>query len=147
MKRHLPKSTIANICLIALASLSLICLGCSGPTLVPVEGKVLFNGEPLKFGSVMFQPPSGQPATGQIQPDGTFSLETRGVGPGAVVGTHRVRITCYESQNPEALSSSDNETTVGESLIPKKYTSIDTSGFTMEIPPEGKTDIVFTLEK
>ena len=81
--------------LIVLAAIA----GCErGPNTVPVSGKVSYNGTPLEFGSVMFQPPSGQPALGEIQSDGTFSLSTYRPGDGAVVGRHKVRIACYESQ-------------------------------------------------
>src|SRR5436190_15065410 len=49
-----------------------ILAGCNhGPKMTPVTGKVIYNGRPLEFGVVMFQPPSGQPAQGKIQPDGT----------------------------------------------------------------------------
>src|SRR6476469_2683029 len=60
--------------------------GCNrGPKMTSVTGKVIYNGHPLEFGVVMFQPPSGQPAQGQIQPDGTFTLSTYRLNDGAVV--------------------------------------------------------------
>jgi hypothetical protein len=34
--------------------------------MVPVTGTVHYNGRPLEFGSVTFQPRSGQPARGVI---------------------------------------------------------------------------------
>ena len=51
--------------------------GCNhGPKMAPVTGKVLYNGKPLTFGVITFQPPSGQPAQGDIQSDGAFTLST-----------------------------------------------------------------------
>ncbi len=104
--------------------------------LAPVTGKVTYRGEPLKFGTVMFQPPSGQPATASIQPDGTFALETRGEGEGAAVGMCKVRVTCYEGQNPVSRSApSGDEGGFGKSLIPEKYLDYDTSEITVEVKP------------
>ena len=119
--------------------------GCSrGPEIVPVSGKVLYNGEPLKFGGVMFQPNAGQPARAAIQPDGTFVLTTDSLSDGATVGRNRVRVTCYDSQNPNATPS-EGEAALGRLLIPKKYTDIDTSGIEIDIPRGGKSDIVIEL--
>ena len=120
--------------------------GCSrGPEIVPVSGKVLYNGEPLKFGGVMFQPQAGQPARGVIQPDGTFVLTTDKTGDGATVGPNRVRVTCYEAQDPSA-GASEGEAALGKLLIPKKYSDIDTSGIEIDIPRGGKDDVVINLQ-
>ena len=45
-----------SCCLLLIVSLA----GCGGgPKIVPAKGKVLLDGEPLKFGGVMLQPESG----------------------------------------------------------------------------------------
>jgi hypothetical protein len=111
---------------------------------VPVSGKVLYNGQPLKFGTVAFQPPRGQYASGDIQSDGTFELSTYRPNDGAVAGTHQVRITCYESQRPNAVKA-PGEQTLGKALIPTKYTIFGQSGLTAEVK-EGSTEpFVFHL--
>ena len=114
--------------------LSMLCIGwaamsvgCnSNPETAPVEGKVLLDGKPLKFGSVMFQnAKGGQPATGEIQPDGSFTLSTYAPEDGAVVGEHRVRITCYSMQDPAVRAQAGPMgDSLGILLIPQKYTSI-----------------------
>jgi hypothetical protein len=109
-----------------------------------VTGKVLYNGRPLEFGSVMFQPSSGQPAQGQIQSDGTFTLSTYKFNDGAVVGTHKVRIACYESQKPGAPKA-PGEQTLGKLLIPLNYTLFDQSGFTADVSDDRKEPFVFEL--
>ena len=38
------------------------------PETVPVQGKVTYQGQPVPKGTVTFQPASGQPAVGEIQP-------------------------------------------------------------------------------
>lgn len=72
------------------------CIGGCGPTepkieLADVTGKVTYNGEPLKMGTVMFQPASGAFASGEIKPDGTYSLK-------GAIGPNKVMIV---SRDPE----------------------------------------------
>lgn len=123
----------------------LLVAGCDrGPTMVPVAGKVLYNGKPLEFGSVTFQPPSGQPALGEIESDGTFVLSTYRLHDGAVIGQHKVRIACYESQRKDAPQV-PGEQTLGKLLIPSKYTFFDQSGFTAEVREAGNEPFVFEL--
>lgn len=124
----------------------LLLAGCErGPQMVPVTGKVLYNGQPLAFGSIAFQPPSGQPARGEIQSDGTFSLSTYRPGDGAVVGRHKVRVACYESQRPNAAKL-PGEQSLGKLLIPQKYTLFDESGLTAEVIADGNEPFVFELK-
>lgn len=109
--------------------------GCSDRYSVsPVEGKVTYNGVPLTFGRVAFQPEVGPRAVGPIQPDGTFRLSTYGDCDGAILGKHRVSIVCAEHQNPEAAKKErDAEGMYSPSLIPEKYTFPETSGFEVEV--------------
>lgn len=123
--------------------------GDSGPQLAPATGKVMYKGKPVPFGSVQFQPiEGGQFARGDIQPDGTFELNTTGAGEGAVVGKNRVRITSFESQNPAATASfqpAGGEPIVGRSLIPRRYNSFGSSGLEAEVLPEKNEPFVFEL--
>ncbi len=131
---------IAPLVLVALL------LGCgSDVELAPIRGKVLYNGQPLKFGGVTFQPIAGEPATGTIQSDGSFTLTTFDEGQGATVGKNQVRVTCYERQDPNAPPAKLGEDVLGKLLIPQRYTSYDTSGLTIVVSPEGKDDVVLEL--
>jgi hypothetical protein len=119
--------------------------GCNtGPEVVPVTGRVMYNNKPLEFGSVTFQPRSGQPARGEIQSDGTFGLSTFAPNDGAVVGTHKVRIACYESQRPSAAKPI-GEQSLGKLLIPQKYTLFDQSGLVAEVQANQANSFVFEL--
>ena len=121
-----------QIFLLILSTLSVV--GCGGPDIVEVTGKVTYNGEPLPAGTVMFQPVGGehsQPATGEIQSDGTFKLTTREQGEGATVGSNRVLVNSYEP----TTNSGGGEATVGKSRIPTKYTRYGTSGLTVDVKP------------
>jgi hypothetical protein len=64
-----------------------------GAGLAPVRGKVVANGQPVTGGSLLFAPADGniaQPATGAVNPDGTFVLGTTDTDDGAAVGRHLV---------------------------------------------------------
>jgi hypothetical protein len=122
--------------------------GCGrGPTRAPVEGQVLYEGKPLEFGTVMFQPPSGQPSQARIRPDGTFTMETFGHGAGAIVGRCRVRITCYESDAPSADGAMSEEPVTGRMLIPSRYGEYATSGLEVDVLPGKNEPTVFELTK
>jgi hypothetical protein len=99
------------------------------PRVVPVAGKVLYNGKPLPFGSVMFQPDQGQAAVGDIQADGSFKLSSYGPDDGAVPGKHKVSVSCYEGHRPGKASGDS----LGKLLIPLKYTRFGSSGLTAEV--------------
>ena len=73
--------------------------GCGSPAgLVPVSGKVLYRGEPAAGAVVFFHrqaepgAASGAIPSGIVEDDGTFSLSTDGLGPGARPGTYTVLV-------------------------------------------------------
>lgn len=132
---------------LALALLVMLAAGCAEKSPVaPVSGKVLYNGAPLPYGNVTFQPAAGQPAGGAIEADGSFRLSTFREYDGAMVGAHKVRISCYTSQSPGQKERKAGEASLGKLLIPINYTYADQSGLTVTVPPEGTTDIVFELK-
>jgi hypothetical protein len=73
------------------------CIGCGGSTVpTAIRGLALYRGEPLAGGTVVFTPnaekgSAGPIATGTIQPDGSFSLETPDGKPIAA-GWYRVAV-------------------------------------------------------
>lgn len=104
--------------------------GCKrNPRVVPVAGKILYNGQPLPFGSVTFQPDKGQPAVGDVA-SGTFTLSSYSPNDGAVPGKHGVAVVCYESQRPGFQAQGDS---LGRLLIPLKYTRLGSSGLSADI--------------
>ncbi len=115
---------------VAVAFLALV-TGCKrNPRVVPVAGSVLYNGKPLPFGNVMFQPDQGQAAVGDVQPDGSFKLSSYGPNDGAVPGKHKVSVSCYEGQRSGKTGGGDS---LGKLLIPLKYTRFGSSGLTAEV--------------
>ncbi len=111
-----------------------------------VRGIVYYNDAPLPYGSIMFQPERGQPATGQIQPNGTFEVASFEPGDGATVGLNKVRVNCYSSQSPAEKSKPVvGERSIGALLIPPQYTSFDASGLTAEVKPDENEPFEFHL--
>ena len=137
---RLRLTTRFTVPLVTLAILA----GCNrGPKMTPVTGKVLYNGRPLEFGVVMFQPPSGQPAQGEIAPDGTFTLSTYRLNDGVVLAKHKVRVACYESMRPGSAKG-PGERTLGKPLVPEKYMLFDQSGLTADVD-ENNHEFTFEL--
>lgn len=89
-----------------LVTLSLYGLcGCSSEEsfeVAPVSGLVTIAGQPVSHGTIQFAPIAastdnkpGKTGTGEIQPDGTFTISTFEEGDGAVIG--KVKITAGPS--------------------------------------------------
>lgn len=114
--------------LVVVALAASVGCGDSGPALAPVRGKVLLDGQPLKFGNVLTQPKAGRGANGAIQPDGSFELNS-GREPGALIGLHNVAVVAYEggdaARGPEAAQ--------GKLLTPQRYANAENSGLTIEV--------------
>lgn len=89
----------------------------------------------------MFQPGGGQPSQARIRPDGTFTMETFGHGSGAIVGSCRVAVTCFESDLSGANKESSEELALGRSLIPERYCQYATSGIEVDVQP-GQNELV-----
>lgn len=151
MLRSLINTGRGWIVLASWASLVLL-VGCGGSEfqLAPAKGKVTYKGKPLEFGTVIFIPEKGPAATGQIQSDGTFVLETGtqsgGVRKGAVVGKHKVEIRCMENQRPGFKPPEGQEMPAGKSLIPTKYNQADSSKLTAEVTAKGPNEFTFDLQ-
>jgi hypothetical protein len=109
----------------------------SGPEpTYPVQGVVRVGGEPLKGGSILFEPvepgPTGKhhTARGTIDPTGHYLLSTFGEDDGAVAGRHHVMVFEKEEQ------LSDNPNLVRYSIIPDKYHTPQTTPLVVEVKPE-----------
>lgn len=109
---------------LAVIGLALVLPGCAKdafPT-APVKGKVTYQGQPVTGGTITLRPLGGggtsvnlgKPASGDVQPDGTFVLGTKGAGDGAVIGKHEVRYSA-----PAVAASGDLKP--GESLPRSPY--------------------------
>lgn len=113
----------------------------TGPTLVPVVGKVTIDGKPATNGGVSFR----DVATGMIQPgasilaDGTYSL-VHHRRPGAPAGQYRVVVFVNEPLKPGV----DRLPRV---IVNKKYTNPNTTPLMVEVDegaPVGRYDLAVT---
>lgn len=134
-------------------------LGCSsdGPEMAHVSGTVKYRGEPVTQGQVVFYPSGGRPASGIIEPDGTYRLTTFDSGDGALVGTHRVTITAYEviggsppptSFEEEVQEASSNTPLTASKVVwvvPQKYSKRQSTPLE-EVVEASENRIDFDLE-
>ena len=112
-----------------------------------IEGRASYKGEPLKFGTVMFQnAKGGQPAIGVIQADGSFKMTTPRTGEGVKPGSYLISVSCYENQDPTRPPMPDHgDMAPGKLLIPKRYMLASTSGLTAEVKLEANEPIILEL--
>jgi hypothetical protein len=118
--------------------------GCGSdfPKTAVVKGKVSYNGKPVPHGRVLFVPVvPGTTATGEIAPDGSYSLTTFRKGDGAVLGKHKVAIIAMEDR-PGALPTDAN---LPPPIVPDKYTSPGTTDLEAEVK-DGENKLDFDLK-
>jgi hypothetical protein len=143
-KNMIKKILITKITI--LLFVALCCIGCGPSTrlkgLVPVEGVVYYDGQPIEEATVMFDP--GDPtnlklrsAIGVTDADGKFTLTTLNPKDGIAPGEYKVAISKYK----------EGPTGAPISLLPEKYDDVNRSGFTATVPKRGVKDLRFDLEK
>jgi hypothetical protein len=121
MQKWCPRTAI-----LALGSCLLTtCVGCGDgrPRRVRVSGQVLIDGEPLTVGNIRVVPSDARAASGQIGPDGRFTLTTFEPDDGCVPGTHSVLVTAYETISGSAIRW----------MAPLDYRDLDMSEVTVTI--------------
>lgn len=112
---------------------ALMIAGCdSSSQLSRVSGYVTLDGAPIGVGTIVYAPVAGgKPATGSIESDGSYYVNTsREVG--LAPGTYQVAVSIREM--PENVKRSD-QPPPGKLLIPQKYEQPSTSGLQFEIVP------------
>lgn len=111
--------------------------GAKGDETAIVRGKVTYNGKPVPNGTVMFNPDSpGPSATGDIQPDGSYTLGTYKPGDGAVIGKHTVVIVAMQDQ---AGALPEQRSPTPPPIVPMKYTSPATSDLKAQVEQKENT--------
>lgn len=143
-------------------------VGCSKARikgLVPVEGVVTLNGEPVSGATIMFAPkkhdPSRPKGSAQAVTDasGKFKMTTLDPGDGVFPGDYYVTVTKdrfegglsleevkRQHENPELRddASEPEQTLIRE--LPDKYADINSSGLDQTIPAEGNKNLELALE-
>jgi hypothetical protein len=136
---------IIGLCLVAVCVLNAGC-GKKGehPT-AKVQGKVTLNGDPLKFGSLLFVPEGNFPsAEGNIRPDGTYDLGTYDTADGAVIAKHKVMITARIAAGAALPEEAVKGAAGTVSAIPERYGDLEKSGLVADVKA-GTNTINFEL--
>jgi hypothetical protein len=120
----------------------LLCLtGCGGSKVAPVAGRVTLDGKPLAETQVILEPVEGLPedtSTGETDADGQYALHRMDGTQGALVGTHRVKLTTLK---PDLAS--DERAPVPRDRVPSRYRD---GSLTFDVPEGGTTSADFALE-
>jgi hypothetical protein len=137
-----------------LVVLSCALVGCSSSdSLVPVHGLVVIDGEPVAGAIVTFYPVAGGVCSiDTTDISGRFTLRTQDGRLGATPGVHKVAVVHPDDlrqkpagSTPElrtvAYRMSENIELTGE-IVPLRYSSLSTSGVTVEVVP-GKIEPVY----
>ncbi|HZN33669.1 MAG TPA: carboxypeptidase-like regulatory domain-containing protein [Pirellulaceae bacterium] len=114
---------------------SVLFAGC-GPGLVPVEGRVLLEDQPLADAQVLFLPKSGgRPATGKTNAEGQFTLTTNRPSDGVRPGEYQVAVTALQVLYVRPTDGSEYaEQKVW--IAPERYSKPAESGLAATISPE-----------
>ncbi|NIP84465.1 MAG: hypothetical protein GTO03_02470 [Planctomycetales bacterium] len=119
----------------------------------PVEGQVLFHGQPAPLARITFHPVGGSPELQKLRPageadqQGRFRLTTVGIGSGAPEGTYRVTViwrgpdpgTDLQTVNPNVLSYEPNR-------LNKKYAEPATTTLAATITSGANRLAPFTVD-
>jgi hypothetical protein len=125
------KACAAAVVLAAMALLT----GCDqGPKLVPIEGQVTLDGQPLAYGYVRVIPAAGRTAFGQLDEQGRFKLMTDDFE-GCPVGSHTVEVG-----STKAISETQQRR-----YAPQKYESGITTDLKLEVK-EPRKDVLIELK-
>ena len=133
-----PRIPACFLC-IAVTGLVAGCGPSSSLDLVPVSGTVTYKGKPLTIGDgqVIFIPQGqtkGPQGIGRIEEDGTYEMTTANK-PGAVVGTHKVVVSCRRKVSEQEAKN----LVIGNLLIPGQYANPVRTPLEITVEPGGQT--------
>lgn len=133
--------------------------GVNRPQVVPVTGKVTWQGKPVQGATVVFFAPSSpRAARGETDAQGQFKLTTFNSNDGAVPGEHTITITKVKQAAPTPPINLDNP---GEAYtkamteaanakidneLPSRYADPAQSGLVRTVTLEGPNDFGIDLE-
>ncbi len=127
MPRQRKNSTLSAV--LCLSVLVLCAVGCGGKP-ATVKGQVTLDGQSVTRGSVGFFPiGGGQQAVGIIESDGNYELRTNR-DRGLEVGEYAVTVFSRERGEVDEQGGPPRP---GKFLVPRKYSSSNTSGLRFEV--------------
>ncbi len=103
---------------------------------VPARGLITLDGQPVAGATVTFTPDgAGRAAIGKTQDDGWFTMSTSPSGNGVAPGVYAVSVALK-------MVGQDGR---AKSLLPRKYSTPETSGLTVEVVRDGANAFHFSL--
>ncbi len=117
------------------------------PVLVPVQGVVRVDGDPLPGAVVMFLPtdPKGTYSIGETDDEGRYKM-TYLTSDGTTAGDYRVTVSDLMGTDgkPQGISARTSPVFVSamvdaEELLPPRYSHQGQTTLTAKVPPEGAT--------
>jgi len=126
-----------------LLMLCLVASGCSDgkPHRVPVSGTIMYKGERVAWGEVVFAPvdhSKGVLARGKANERGEFMLTTFDANDGAVPGEYKVLVFAYRSGTDQKREP-DRRQRAGLPAVPEKYFNKDTTDITATVENKAAT--------
>jgi hypothetical protein len=131
MRRHLAFSPWLPLAAV------LFCASCSGRGPHPVQGKVLYQGNPAKGAVVVFHPKGNDsltaiPPTATTGEDGTFTLSS-GKETGAAAGEYIVTITWPEESKETTKISMEGPPPPSPDRLKGRYANRETSTISVTV--------------
>lgn len=124
--------------------LYLACVGCTtapGEPLVPVQGRVRLDGQPLTQGNLVFVPVSTdgryQPTT-LIDRDGRYEVNCIAGRKGIPAG--RYKVLAFANAGPDTLAADGSMMEPGRSLLPTRYHDAKTTDLTIEVAADAASE-------
>ncbi len=114
--------------------------GSSGPSPVPVSGKITVNGQPLAGGTVNFTPVDSKkslPGHAVIGPDGSYAAMTHKVKDGLTPGEYIVWFDEAEPTDKKANAAGTIPTANRSPVTSKMKTTIDSKGGVVNLDVQG----------
>ncbi len=132
--------------LLAIAGVSLLHAGCGGSTdgRVAIGGEVVFDGAPLKLGTIEFQPVDASGVvTGGVVTDGKFAVTAE---QGPKPGKYKVIITETDTSAAvvEEAPGDSTKIPIPKQRVPAKYNT--KTELQVDVPPKGDKAMKFTLD-
>jgi len=144
-----PDQLRRSVLLLALAGAAGCGSRAAGPETFPVTGEVLLDGQPVSGADISFMPTAdatdAAPAQAVTDAAGRFLVTSvfdqgRISAPGMRPGSYLIEVTQLErSATGASLSRKPSN------LLPEKYASAASSGFSTMVAPDGKNHVVLTL--
>jgi hypothetical protein len=135
--KKLPNNRQALLAVISLASLPLLAIGCGETApdrsrVVPVDGAVTFEGQPLPGAMIVLHPKSGGRSgvpspRAQVAKDGTFRFTTYDADDGAPPGEYVATIAWYK------LVGQGGDVKAGPNVLPPRFSNPKTSQWLIRV--------------